>query len=65
MAGNIPVLSENGDEPRMTGVSVAVPTIYDMCKALTHNMASRDVRLLGKRGGRRDFGDIVGMPATP
>ncbi|GAJ27840.1 cyclic pyranopterin monophosphate synthase MoaC [Acidomonas methanolica] len=40
----------------LTGASVAALTIYDMCKALTHDMEIRSVRLLGKTGGKRDVG---------
>jgi len=39
----------------MTGASVAALTIYDMCKALTHGIEIRDVRLVSKTGGKRDF----------
>ncbi|KXV55157.1 molybdenum cofactor biosynthesis protein MoaC [Gluconobacter japonicus] len=39
----------------LTGASVAALTIYDMCKALSHDMIIRDVRLMGKAGGKRDF----------
>lgn len=38
----------------LTGASVAALTIYDMCKALTHDMVIHSVRLLGKSGGKRD-----------
>lgn len=40
----------------LTGASVAALTLYDMCKALSHEMVIREVRLLGKTGGKRDFG---------
>ena len=36
----------------LTGVSVALLTIYDMCKAVDRGMRIEDVRLLEKRGGR-------------
>lgn len=39
----------------LTGASVAALTIYDMCKALSHDMIIREVRLMGKAGGKRDF----------
>jgi len=35
------------------GVSTAALTIYDMCKALTHEMEIGDVRLVRKTGGKR------------
>ena len=37
----------------MTGASVAALTVYDMCKALSHEIVIADVRLLDKRGGKR------------
>ncbi|CAL1526180.1 unnamed protein product [Lymnaea stagnalis] len=39
----------------LTAVSVAALTVYDMCKAVTHDMVIKDVRLLAKSGGKRDF----------
>lgn len=38
----------------LVGASVAALTIYDMCKALSHEIRIRDTRLLRKRGGKRD-----------
>jgi cyclic pyranopterin phosphate synthase len=45
----------------LTGASVAALTVYDMCKALSHEMLIGDTRLVEKHGGRRD----VGPEATP
>ncbi|KAH9495515.1 Molybdenum cofactor synthesis protein 1 [Bulinus truncatus] len=42
----------------LTAVSVAALTVYDMCKAVTHDMVIRDIRLLSKSGGKRDFKKI-------
>lgn len=39
----------------LTGASIAALTIYDMCKALSHDIRIEDVRLLSKLGGRHDF----------
>ncbi len=39
----------------LTGASVAALTVYDMCKALSHDIVIESVRLLEKRGGKRDF----------
>ena len=39
----------------LVGASVAALTIYDMCKALSHDIEITDLRLLEKSGGRRDF----------
>ena len=37
----------------LTGASVAALTVYDMCKALSHEIVIADVRLLEKSGGKR------------
>jgi cyclic pyranopterin monophosphate synthase len=39
----------------LTGATVAALTLYDMCKALSHDIEIRSVRLLEKSGGRRPF----------
>ncbi|GFR65056.1 molybdenum cofactor biosynthesis protein 1 [Elysia marginata] len=39
----------------LTAATVAALTIYDMCKAVTHDMVIGDVKLMSKSGGRRDF----------
>jgi cyclic pyranopterin monophosphate synthase len=39
----------------MTGATVAALTVYDMCKALSHDIEISAVRLLAKTGGKRDF----------
>jgi cyclic pyranopterin phosphate synthase len=39
----------------LTGAAVAALTIYDMCKALSHDIEIVSVRLLAKSGGRRRF----------
>lgn len=39
----------------MVGASVAALTIYDMCKALSHDIIISDTRLIAKTGGKRDF----------
>ena len=41
----------------LTGVTVAALTVYDMCKALSHQIRISDVRLISKAGGKRDFGE--------
>ena len=38
----------------LTGASVAALTVYDMCKALSHDIVISEVRLLHKSGGKRD-----------
>ena len=39
----------------LTGASIAALTIYDMCKALSHDIVIGDVRLISKTGGKQDF----------
>ncbi|MEY4329484.1 MAG: cyclic pyranopterin monophosphate synthase MoaC [Bacteroidota bacterium] len=39
----------------LTAASAAALTIYDMCKALSHEIAITEVRLLSKTGGKSDF----------
>jgi len=41
----------------LTGVTVAALTVYDMCKALSHRIVIGPAKLLGKRGGKSDFGE--------
>jgi len=40
----------------LTGASVAALTVYDMCKALSHEIRIVEVRLVRKSGGRRNVG---------
>jgi cyclic pyranopterin phosphate synthase len=40
----------------LTGATVAALTIYDMCKALSHDIRIVSVRLLAKSGGKRTIG---------
>jgi cyclic pyranopterin phosphate synthase len=42
----------------LTGATVAALTVYDMCKALSHRIVIGPAKLLGKRGGKRDFGSV-------
>ena len=37
----------------LTGAAIAALTVYDMCKALSHEIVIGDVRLVDKRGGKR------------
>ena len=39
----------------LTGASVAALTVYDMCKALSHDIRIESLRLLAKSGGRHDY----------
>lgn len=38
----------------LTGASIAALTIYDMCKALSHEIAITETRLLEKSGGKAE-----------
>lgn len=39
----------------LTGVSVSALTIYDMCKALSHDIRISQIQLEQKKGGKNDF----------
>jgi len=39
----------------LTGATVAALTIYDMCKAFSHNIIIKETKLMEKTGGKRDF----------
>lgn len=39
----------------LTAASVAALTVYDMCKALSHDMVIEEIMLLEKTGGKKDF----------
>jgi cyclic pyranopterin phosphate synthase len=40
----------------LTGATIAALTIYDMCKALSHDIVIAETRLVEKRGGKSDVG---------
>ena len=39
----------------LTGASIAALTIYDMCKAMSHDIVIGETRLMSKTGGKQDF----------
>ena len=39
----------------LTGASVAALTIYDMCKAFSHDIVIKETRLVEKTGGKSDY----------
>lgn len=39
----------------LTAVSAAALTVYDMCKALSHDIVIKEILLMEKTGGKRDF----------
>lgn len=50
------VTSKTGVEMEaLAAASVAALTVYDMCKALSHDIVIEDIRLMEKTGGKKDF----------
>ena len=39
----------------LMGASVAALTIYDMCKAFSHDIVIKETKLISKTGGKNDF----------
>jgi cyclic pyranopterin phosphate synthase len=39
----------------LTGASVAALTLYDMGKGVSHEIVIKEIRLLEKTGGKRDY----------
>ncbi len=39
----------------LVGASLAALTVYDMCKALSHDIIIKETRLVEKTGGKHDF----------
>ena len=39
----------------LTGATVAALTVYDMCKAMSHDIILKETKLLKKTGGKKDF----------
>jgi cyclic pyranopterin phosphate synthase len=39
----------------LTGASIAALTLYDMCKALSHDIVIADTRLVSKEGGKSTY----------
>lgn len=50
------ITSKTGVEMEaLTAASVAALTVYDMCKALSHEIIIGEIKLTEKRGGKKDF----------
>jgi len=50
------ITSKTGVEMEaLTAASVAALTIYDMCKAISHDITIEQIRLMEKKGGKSDF----------
>lgn len=39
----------------LTGAGIAALTVYDMCKALSHDIVIKEIKLMEKTGGKHDF----------
>ena len=39
----------------LVGATIAALTVYDMCKALSHDIVIKETKLMEKTGGKRDF----------
>ena len=39
----------------LTACSIAALTVYDMCKALSHEIEIKEIKLIEKRGGKKDY----------
>lgn len=39
----------------LVGASIAALTVYDMCKALSHDIVIKETKLIEKTGGKSDF----------
>ncbi len=39
----------------LVGASIAALTVYDMCKALSHDIVVKETKLIKKTGGKKDF----------
>ncbi len=39
----------------LVGASIAALTIYDMCKAMSHDIVIKETKLISKTGGKNDF----------
>lgn len=50
------VVAKTGVEMEaMVGANIAALTIYDMCKAISHDIVILETKLMSKSGGKRDF----------
>jgi len=39
----------------LVGASIAALTVYDMCKAMSHDIVIKETKLMSKTGGKREF----------
>lgn len=56
ITGKAALFAKTGVEMEaLTAVSVAALTVYDMCKALSHDIVIGEIKLMEKTGGKHDF----------
>ncbi len=50
------ITSKTGVEMEaLTGASIAALTVYDMCKAFSHDLVIKETKLIEKKGGKSDY----------
>jgi len=50
------IIAKTGVEMEaLVGASIAALTVYDMCKAMSHDIVIKETKLMSKTGGKRDF----------
>ena len=50
------IMAKTGVEMEaLVGASIAALTVYDMCKALSHDIIIKEIKLMEKTGGRHDY----------
>ena len=50
------ITSKTGVEMEaLVGASIAALTVYDMCKALSHDIVIKEIKLMEKTGGKNDY----------
>ena len=50
------VIAKTGIEMEaLVGASLAALTVYDMCKAMSHDIIIKETKLMSKTGGKKDF----------
>jgi cyclic pyranopterin phosphate synthase len=56
ISSTVKITSKTGVEMEaLTGATVAALTVYDMCKALSHDIVIEEIKLMEKSGGKNDF----------
>ena len=43
----------------LMGATIAALTVYDMCKALSHDIVIKEIKLMEKTGGKNDFKGLL------